>query len=87
MKRRGPGIEQHQAPIAGQFVNIDVTNHRGKRAVRTVLPTGIWFGTSKWHEGQGWFLEAWDEGKGAWRTFRMDDIHAWAHAEAADEGE
>lgn len=59
-------------------VKIRYRNWRGEVAVRHILPTGkIWHGTSPYHEGEQWFLEATDLGKGENRSFAMRDILEW----------
>lgn len=58
-------------------VLLDYTNHRGERATRIVLPVDLRFGTSPYHDGAQWFLEAYDVAKGADRSFAMRDIHSW----------
>lgn len=58
-------------------VVIDYTNHRGERSERTILPSGIYFGTTEWHPGPQWLLDAFDRDKGDNRTFAMKDIHGW----------
>lgn len=63
--------------MSKQHVKIDYTNHRGERAVRTILPRAIAFDMTEWHPDQQWLLEAYDVEKGAGRTFAMKDIHAW----------
>lgn len=54
-----------------QFV---YTNHRGERAVRTVIPEYIRKGTSPHHKEVQWLLEAHDVVKNEPRTFALDKI-------------
>ncbi len=63
-----------------QQVIIDYTNHRGVRAERLIEPRTMWFGTSEWHDGQQWFLNAEDVEKRGVRDFAMRDIHRWRNA-------
>jgi predicted DNA-binding transcriptional regulator YafY len=58
-------------------IEIVYTNHRGETATRTILPILLWFGTSEWHSEEQWFLDAFDYGKNAQRTFAVRDIKAW----------
>lgn len=60
-------------------VRILYTNHRGETRFRRVTPECIYFGTSQYHEGEQWFMEATDEdAPGHYRkTFAMKDIHWW----------
>jgi predicted DNA-binding transcriptional regulator YafY len=60
-----------------KVVIIDYTNHRGFRAERKILPSGISFDSSEWHEGPQWLLDAYDLEKMESRTFAMRDIHSW----------
>lgn len=62
---------------AGNLVVIDYTNHRGVRATRVILPARIRFGSSPFHPGIQWLLEAYDLEKMEDRTFAMKDIHSW----------
>lgn len=62
-------------------VSIVYTNHRGETATRRVNPHRLWFGSSPWHSGEQWFLDAYDFDRLETRTFAMKDITAWAPAE------
>ncbi len=62
------------------LVEIDYTNHRGMRAKRRVTPGCLWFGVSPYHEGEQWFLRAWDLGKDEGRDFAMKHVHGWREA-------
>lgn len=61
-------------------VNIDYTNYRGERGIRTIVPERIWFGSTDYHKSSQWLLDAYDVEKDASRTFAMQDIHAWLPA-------
>jgi hypothetical protein len=65
------------------IVAILYTNHRGETATRRVTPERIWFGETKWHEGEQWFLDAIDEDRpGRYRrSFAMRGIQKWEPAE------
>jgi len=39
---------------------VDYTNWRGERRVRRILPQGLWFGVSEFHDGEQWFIRALD---------------------------
>lgn len=58
-------------------VNIDYTNWRGERSIRTIIPYSIRFGISGWHTEPQWLLRAFDVDKGDDREFAMADIHRW----------
>lgn len=61
-----------------QLVDIDYTNYRGDRAIRTVMPIEIFYGTNKFHPGEQWLLLAHTlDRDGDKRTFAMRDIHSW----------
>jgi predicted DNA-binding transcriptional regulator YafY len=49
-------------------LRFDYTTHDRKPGVRTVEPHRLAY------LGRRWYLEAWDIGKGDWRTFRVDRI-------------
>lgn len=60
-----------------QAVVILYTNHRGETAERTVVPRALRFGRSPWHDGEQWFLDAFDLERDAERSFAVRDIHRW----------
>lgn len=62
---------------SSQEATIIYTNYRGETTVRRIQPIRIWFGTSEWHEGSQWFLEAVDLDKAAERSFALSDIRCW----------
>jgi hypothetical protein len=70
-------VQEQQA----RQVCIDYTNWRGVRAVRRVEPRGIWFGTSRFHVGEQWFLSALDVEKQEVRDFALTSLHAWGATE------
>jgi hypothetical protein len=61
----------------GTDVEIDYTNHLGKRAVRRIVPFDFVYGHSKWHPKAQWLLQAYDLDKSATRTFAVATIHRW----------
>lgn len=59
-------------------VLIDYTNHRGERAVRTILPMApLTWSSTEWHPEEQWLLEALDVEKDVVRFFAVKDIHGW----------
>lgn len=50
------------------------TNYKGVISVRTIKPANIWYGISKYHAGEQWFLTGYDVQKGEFRDFAMRDI-------------
>jgi predicted DNA-binding transcriptional regulator YafY len=57
---------------------IDYTNHAGKRAWRHILPSYVWHGVSKYHEGEQWFLLAMDFERKDTRCFALLSIHSFS---------
>lgn len=55
---------------------IAYTNHRGETRDRHIIPIEVWFGSSQWHEGEQWFLKAYDTKKEEERDFAMLSIKA-----------
>lgn len=53
---------------------ITYTNHRGDTRDRRVIPINTWFGESDWHDGEQWFLKAYDTEKEAERDFALLSI-------------
>jgi predicted DNA-binding transcriptional regulator YafY len=72
-------VQEQQA----RQVRIDYTNWRGVRTVRRIEPRGIWFGTSRFHVGEQWFLSALDVEKQEVRDFALTSLHAWGATEEA----
>lgn len=68
---------QPAGPVAGEVVRIDYVNHRGERAIRTVIPECCYLGEVTWHPGMQWILDAFDVDKGAIRSFAIADIQRW----------
>lgn len=58
-------------------VRILYTNYRHETAVRTIIPERIWYGSTSWHPGQQWLLDAFDVEKGERRSFAVADIKSW----------
>lgn len=60
------------------IINIDYTNHRGIREIRQIIPVRIWHGTSQYHNGEQWFLEAIAVDRNhTKREYAMKSIHRW----------
>lgn len=55
-------------------IEFSYTNWKGVTRDRHVRPDNIWFGTSQWHEGEQWFLTAYDFDKQANREFALVGI-------------
>src|SRR3990167_7460763 len=53
---------------------ISYTNHRNDTRERAIIPIEIWFGVSKWHDGEQWFLKAFDLDKQEERDFAFLSI-------------
>lgn len=58
-------------------VRILYTNYRGETDLRSIVPKGIFYGSTEWHKESQWLLEAFDIQKDADRHFAMKDIRAW----------
>jgi hypothetical protein len=63
---------------------IDYTNHRGERVWRHILPSYIWYGISKYHEGKQWFIISMDLDKMDTRCFALSSIHKFSSEEVKD---
>ncbi|MDV6291468.1 DUF1653 domain-containing protein [Rhodococcus aetherivorans] len=59
-------------------ITIDYVNHRGERAIRSITPHRVWFGTTEWHPEEQWFLEATDHDRHALRNFALSAIKQWS---------
>lgn len=62
-----------------RFVDIDYTNWRGERRVRSIRPIRIEFGCNEWHPEPQYLLIAHDEQSNSERAFAMENIHSFRH--------
>jgi predicted DNA-binding transcriptional regulator YafY len=53
------------------------TNHRGATELRCIVPARVYYGATTWHPEPQWLLVAWDDDRGAVRTFALRDVHGW----------
>ncbi len=73
-------------PDTPGVVWIDVTNHRGERSRRLVLPLVLFFGSDPWHPEPQWLLSAYCFERRAKRTFAMGQIHGWEPESSPEPG-
>ncbi len=59
-------------------VIINYTNWQNKTRERKITPLNIWFGETKWHKGQQWFLKAIDLEKEEERDFAVSGIRSFS---------
>lgn len=55
-------------------LTVNYTNWRGVRAVRRIIPVGVWFGSNPWHPEDQFFMSAWDVDKREMRDFAIRDM-------------
>lgn len=55
-------------------VKIDYVNHRGERAIRTIEPITIFWGSSEWHPEPQWLILAYDIERKQERAFALTGI-------------
>lgn len=71
-------VENKQYPIEEEkIVKILYTNYRNETKIRTIIPSKLWYGSTKWHPENQWLLNAYDVDKQADRSFAMKDVKAW----------
>ena len=59
-------------------IEVEYTNYRGEKAVRTVIPLRHWYGKTEYHNDHDqWLLDVWDVEKDAPRTYALKDISKW----------
>lgn len=58
-------------------VRITYTNHRGATEVREVVPAFWWYGTSSYHGGEQYFMQAYCKSRKAFRDFAFKDNKSW----------
>ena len=56
-------------------IEIDYTNHRGERRVRSIIPLEIKFGHTTYHPQSQMLLRAMDAERNVERTFAIANIH------------
>lgn len=49
-------------------------NWRGEASIRSAIPLKIWYGSTKWHPQEQWFIKAIDTEKGEERDFALIDM-------------
>ncbi|MEU9407541.1 hypothetical protein AB0E08_17930 [Streptomyces sp. NPDC048281] len=76
-----PSPDNEWAVLPEQEVKILYINYRGEKDWRRIQPLKIWFGSTNWHPGKQWLMDAIDLGKQAERSFALKDIQAWEEAE------
>jgi len=64
-------------PDNNETISITYKNWRGETSERRIQPISIWFGSTKWHTNDQWFLKANDVNKAEERDFAMQDIINW----------
>lgn len=60
-------------------VQIDYTNWKGERAIRTIIPHYVVFDSNEWHPKPQWLLVALDVERDEVRAFAQDNIHSWVN--------
>ncbi len=55
-------------------IEIVYTNYRGETSTRTITPISLWYGCTKYHPQEQWFLHAYDHTKRARRDFALLDF-------------
>lgn len=58
----------------GKLITVIYTNHRGITTSRTIRPLSAYYGKSQWHPEPQWLMDAWDEERGAVRSFALKDM-------------
>lgn len=59
------------------IVTFTYVNHRGEIGQRKVRPIRLWFGSTAYHPGAQWLLEAFDLDRKETRDFAMSGIITW----------
>ncbi|KUM86081.1 MULTISPECIES: hypothetical protein [Streptomyces] len=77
-----PSSDNELTVLSEQEVRILYINYRGEKGWRHIQPLKIWFGSTDWHPGKQWLMDAIDLDKQVERSFALKDIQAWDEAEA-----
>jgi len=64
----------------GMTVRFRYTNHKLETEWREVTVLGVWWGASKFHQGEQWFLRAFDPSRNEERNFAMRDMRSVSKA-------
>lgn len=56
-------------------------NYRGVKSLRSVQDPTMWFGESKYHKGDQWFIHAFDLERQDFRDFAVADILTFVNEE------
>lgn len=66
--------ENHNIFIFGLINTFFYKNHRGERALRTVIPMTLRWGRTEYYPEDQWLLDAYDMDKNDFRTFALSNI-------------
>lgn len=61
-------------PMNGILVDILYKNHKWETAWRTIQPQSLWYGFTKWHPENQWFIKGIDVAKRVERDFAWKDV-------------
>lgn len=64
-----PATRSYEEPVT-----LTYTNWRGETAERSIVPRGVWYGSTEWHPEPQWLLRAFDVKKQADRDFALKDF-------------
>lgn len=65
------GAADSPPPTPREPLTVTYTNYAGKTAERHIVPERLWYGTTEWHPGPGWLLDAFDIDKHERRSFSL----------------
>ena len=73
----GPGQNIHLATfpmVDAKTISVIYTNHRGITTTRRIRPLNVYWGKNQWHLEPQWMTDAYDEERGAIRSFTLKDM-------------
>jgi len=62
---------------AGKPIKVQYTNYRGETAIRTIIPSRVFWGATEYHPEEQWLLEVYDVERKATRIYALKDITQW----------
>ena len=58
-------------------IRVRYRNWKGETAVRSIIPLGVFYGSSEFHKEEQWLLKVWDLEKSDYRTYALKGISEW----------
>lgn len=60
--------------VGGETISFDYINYRGEDSARNARVTNVYIGSTEYHTGEQWLVDAIDLDKDEWRVFAAKDM-------------